>query len=145
MKRLLVLNLLFLLSFSTALAAEVSKEDVDIAMIFSIHYSVVSHSLKNDEGYSAEVLIDKLLKKCGSYVFVFWNDRMHDYCVQKLKAKYGVIKNQYDLSKPEDMKRMKVDIEKDRDKCSQSYIYDNWDEINKTIKARLNSCDKEGK
>lgn len=107
-------------------------------LAFPVHYAIVNHTIKNDSGE-----IDKLMKLndlgeisehklVGNFLSDFWWNRAvmscHSYVKEAWESQKAVIKT-------EEIKKF---ITNTNDKCVQSYIYDNWDEINTTIVGKYN-------
>lgn len=123
---ILLIAFLFPVGFSYADMSNDSQNQeppVGILSRFWINYAVVDHSLKNDEG-----LFDTVVKIDDArldFLSDFWWQKIMRDCDAK-----GLIHDAFDGSTVEDGKK-KANIRVDN--CSYWVIYENWDEINKTI------------
>ena len=68
----------------------------------------------------------------GNFLSDFWCNRAVMSCHSYVKEAW---ESQKAAIKPEEIKKFIINT---NDKCVQSYIYDNWDEINTTIVSKYN-------
>lgn len=127
---------IFLFSANTLLA-----EERTIPRFF-LDYAVVEHSLKNDKGYSMELL--ELYKKAPhSAIFIadFWHQKALKECEESIRTNARRCSQKIALNMTEEEKdKVMEPAEKAARQCFYSFYYDNWDEINKTIVNKLKAA-----
>ncbi|NQS89686.1 hypothetical protein HQ584_07865 [Patescibacteria group bacterium] len=106
---------------------------------FFLDYGVVDHSLKNDEGYSME-LLELYEKNPNSAVFIadFWHQKALRECEESIRSNSRLYSNNItlDMTKEERDEVMKP-AEEAAIKCLYGYYYDNWNKINESIINKL--------
>jgi hypothetical protein len=116
-----------------------SKEQEIYMPRFFLDYAVVDHSLKNDKGYSNELL--KLWEKNPhSAIFLgeFWHQKAYNACRESIRENIDHCVKKITLGMTEQEKdKITEPAKKAADQCFYAFYYDNWDEINKTIVSRL--------
>lgn len=127
---------LFVLSVSTLLAEERTMPR------FFLDYAVVDHKLKDDKGYSMELL--KLYEKTPhSAIFIadFWHQKAFKECEESIQTNARRCSQKITLNMTEEEEdKIMEPAEKAANQCFYSFYYDNWDEINKTIVNKLKAA-----
>lgn len=132
MKFLKLISLVFL--FLSIFCCRVFSEEATIPR-FYVDYCVVQHTLKNDKGYSEQLMkIAELDINAGDFLAEFWFNRAKTSCFKQVErvisSQVNIVKAQKDKTEQAKM------IEKLKDEISQCYYafyFEHWDEINKTI------------
>jgi len=109
---------------------------------FFLDYAVVDHSLKNDNGYSME-LLDLYEKDRDSAVFIaeFWHQKAVKECMEAIQQTAHRYSRQITLGMSEEEKaKINSKGEKEARQLFYGYYYDNWDGINKTIEDKLRNA-----
>jgi hypothetical protein len=128
-----------LLAGSTQSNGKNSKEQEIYMPRFLLDYAVVDHSLKNNEGYSDELL--KLWERnphAAIFLSEFWHQKAYNACRESIHENINSCVKKITLGMTEEEKdKITEPAKKAANQCFYSFYYDNWDEINKTIINRL--------
>jgi hypothetical protein len=110
---------------------------------FVIYYSVVEHVLKHDQGCSQQLLDSSQRKNISDFWYGYAVIKCNDY----FKEQAGRISKQYTEKNGTLMKKQADDeMERIREQCITSVIFDNWERINSTIvKNPSTQCSAVGK
>ncbi len=110
--------------------------------IFLLDYAVVDHSLKNDEGYSIQ-LLELYRKDPQSVIFIsdFWHQKAFKDCNEIIQEYSHIYSKQITLNMSKEARDavMKPGLDAGKN-CFYSFYYDNWDEINITIRNKLKAA-----
>ncbi len=137
---LLVLIITFLVNlfFLTGLLL---AEQNDVPRFF-LDYAVVDHSLKNDRGYSME-LLELHKKEPNSAIFLanFWHNKALRECEENIRSAAHLYSQTITLNMTEEEKKKAMEpASKIADQCFYGFYYDNWGEINKSIITKLRAA-----
>ena len=109
---------------------------------FFLDYAVVNHSLKNDQGYSMELLeLLKIDPNSANFIANFWWEKAKRECkndVESIAQNYAkrITENTTEGEKEQIFAKAKNEC----NQCFYSFYYDNWDAINETILNKLESA-----
>lgn len=124
---------------------------------FVINYSIVGNLWKGQKDNVSKLLYIQLNSKDSGFAFLeFWKYRADRACNSYEKEineivldfQLNTIKNSKKNSKEDFNKKMEFikDFKKDRmNLCEQSFIFDNWDEINDSIEKRILNIKRESR
>jgi len=112
---------------------------------FYLDYAVVEHSLKNDKGYSKELLdFAKAHRQQADFLADFWWAKAKKECLETFKE---IVHRYASQVTPSTSASDRTNLEKaakaESDQCVYGVIYDHWDEINAMIVEKVNQADKE--
>lgn len=112
---------------------------------FYLDYAVVEHSLKNDKGYSKELLdFAKAHRQQADFLANFWWAKAKKECMETFKEIVHRYASQMTPSTSAANKTKLENLAKaESDQCVYGVIYDHWDEINAMIVERAKQADKE--
>lgn len=108
---------------------------------FYLDYAVVQHSLMNDQGLFDELMdIAEKNRPSADFIAEFWWSKANTKCqdvVHNISRRYGAqITAKTSLKEKETLRKA---AKKEADQCFYGVYYDNWDAINRMIKAKHQS------